>query len=230
MRSVVGDLTDGRTVTVVWTDRADGDFATPADDRTSASIRRRIADRPWVWARQVHGREVVIVDDGPWSDRCGREADALVTRRDDLVLEVRTADCAVLGMWSDDGVVAAVHCGWRGLVAGVVDAAVDAMRSLTPAPLRAVLGPSIGVECYEFGVGDLQRVVDVAGDDVMGTTVDGRPALDVRAGVRAALDRREVVLVGADARCTACASTEFHSHRARGESGRQALAVWIGRA
>ena len=90
MRSVVGDLTDGRTVTVVWTDRADGDFATPADDRTSASIRRRIADRPWVWARQVHGREVVIVDDGPWSDRCGREADALVTRRDDLVLEVRT--------------------------------------------------------------------------------------------------------------------------------------------
>lgn len=227
MRSVVGELTDGRTVTVVCTDRADGDFAVLPDEGTGASIRRRIADRPWVWARQVHGRGVVIVEDGPWSDRCGREADVLVTRRDDLVLEVRTADCAVLGMWSDDGVVAVVHCGWRGLVAGVVDAAVDAVRSLTPAPLYAALGPSIGVECYEFGVGDLRRVAEVAGDEVVGETVDGRPALDVRAGVRAALDRREVLLVDTDTRCTACAPDEFHSHRARGESGRQALAIWI---
>lgn len=161
-------------------------------------------------------------------DGVDRTADALVTTRDDVVLEVRTADCVAVGMWSADGVVAAVHCGWRGLLAGVLDAAVSSVRARSSAPLHAVLGPSIGAECYEFGVEDRGRVAAIVGTDVLAETGDGRPALDVRAGVRASLVRLGVDIVEADDRCTACDARMFWSHRARSETGRQVLAIWIG--
>lgn len=227
MRSVGGRLADGRSVTVLWTERDDGDFAIAPDGGSNPSVRASLVERPWVRARQVHGAQVSIVDDPGWvdDDRC---ADVLLTARDDVVLEVRTADCVAIGLWSDDGVVAAIHCGWRGLDAGVLDAAVSSVRERSDAPLHAVLGPSIGPECYEFGAEDRRRVAALVGDEVLAETGDGRPALDVRAGVRASLGRLGVDIVAADDRCTACDAATFWSHRARSDSGRHVLAIWIG--
>jgi YfiH family protein len=227
LRSVVGRLTDDRSVTVLWTERGDGDFALPPEGGPTSSIRTALVDRQWVWAQQVHGAQVSIVDE-LGADRADRTADVLVTIRDDVVLEVRTADCVAIGLWSDDGVVGAVHCGWRGLEAGVLDAAVSSLRDRSGAPLHAVLGPSIGPECYEFGIEDRRRIAVIAGDQVLAETGDGRPALDVRAGVRASLIRLGVDIVGADDRCTACDSSTFWSHRARSDAGRHVLAIWIG--
>lgn len=227
MRSVVGRLTDGRAVTVLWTDRGDGDFSIAPGHAPTSAIRAGLVDRRWVWARQVHGAQVSVVGELR-DDDSDRQADALVTIRDDVVLEVRTADCVAIGLWSDDGVVAAVHCGWRGLEAGVLDAAVASMRDRSPAPLRAVIGPSIGAECYEFGVEDRRRIAALVGDEVLAVTGRGRPALDVRSGVRSSLVRLGVDIVGADDRCTACDARTFWSHRARADAGRQVLAIWIG--
>lgn len=228
MRSFVGRLTDGRTVTVGWTDRADGDFSSRPPEPTATSLRTRLVDRPWVGARQVHGAQVSIIEHGADAARIERVADVLCTTRDDIVLEIRTADCVAIGLWTDDGVVAAVHCGWRGLEAGVLDAAVGAVRSGSGSRVHAVIGPSIGPECYEFGVEDRRRLAALLGDAVVATTGDGRPALDVRRGVRTVLDRLSVEVVAADDRCTACEATMLWSHRARADEGRQALAIWIG--
>lgn len=222
-------LADGGIVRVVGTERVDGDLGADAEPSGLAVRRRAIVDRPWVALRQVHGRDVLEVGDGAVESFDGSEADAVVTRRDDVALCVRSADCATLALWSTDGAIGAVHCGWRGLRDGVIEAAVARIGDPAGASVSAVLGPSIGPECYEFGPADLDDLRSRFGDVVVSATADGRPALDVRAGVRATLDRLGVRLVAADERCTACEADTLHSHRARGDRGRQALVVWIER-
>src|SRR5674476_1670641 len=61
---------------------------------------------------------------------------------------VLTADCAAIALASAEGVCSAVHAGWRGLVAGVVEAAVTAMRDLGASDVTASLGPCIHAPCY----------------------------------------------------------------------------------
>ena len=120
----------------------------------------------------------------------------------------------------------AAHAGWRGLLEGVIAATVATMRSLGAADIRATIGPCIRAECYEFGVPDLDRLVDRFDHTVGGTTRDGRPALDVPAAVRAALSEAGVDAIEDVDVCTACSGEHF-SHRARGDKERQALVLWM---
>src|SRR5205085_527297 len=94
-------------------------------------------------------------------------------------------------LWSAQGVStgrdAGAHAGWVGLLAGVRGRTVEHMRALGATDVRAVLGPCIRVECYEFGPDDLDRVAARLGDGVRSTTASGTPALDLAAGVRASL-------------------------------------------
>jgi copper oxidase (laccase) domain-containing protein len=126
-----------------------------------------------------------------------------------------------------DGAVGVAHAGWRGLAAGVVGATAAAMADLGSAPQRAVIGPCIRPGCYEFGPADLDLVAGRWGDAVRATTADGRPALDVPAGVRAALAEVGVTEVVDDGTCTACDADRYWSFRARGEAGRVATVAWI---
>jgi copper oxidase (laccase) domain-containing protein len=153
------------------------------------------------------------------------EADAVVAVGSGSCLVVLTADCAPVALGSAEGVHAAVHVGWRGLQAGVIARAVDAMTSLGATDVVAGLGPSIHPCCYAFSPGDLDAVAAVAGDEVRGTTAEGRPALDLPAGVRARLGDAGVALVVDVGECTGCGRDAF-SHRARQDSARQALFVW----
>jgi copper oxidase (laccase) domain-containing protein len=153
------------------------------------------------------------------------DGDALVSADRSDRLAVVTADCAPIALGSPEGVFAAVHAGWRGLVAGVVDSAVDAMRRLGATSVTGALGPTIHAGCYEFSPGDLDRVAARLGGAVRGWTTDGRPALDLPAAVGAALERAGVAPVPGVDRCTACSGRDF-SHRARGDTGRQAVLVW----
>ncbi|MDQ1396914.1 MAG: purine-nucleoside/S-methyl-5-thioadenosine phosphorylase / adenosine deaminase, partial [Acidimicrobiaceae bacterium] len=151
--------------------------------------------------------------------------DAVVTGHPGAALAILTADCAPIALAGDNGTMAAVHAGWRGLTVGVVGAAVATMRDLGAGDVIAALGPCIHAGCYEFSAADLDQVATVLGDDVRGRTAQGRPALDVPAAVRSALARAGAVLVHDENVCTACSSSYF-SHRARGEKERQALVVW----
>jgi hypothetical protein len=180
---------------------------------------------PWTTARQVHGSRVVVVDA---STTDVGEADGLVTADPGVAVAVRTADCAPVLLIGDEA-VGAIHAGWRGLLAGVVESGVAAMRGLGATSMTAVLGPAIGPECYEFSPTDLDAVAAVYGDGVRGVTSAGAPALDVLAGVRVALERAGVSEITDLGGCTACDPDRWYSHRARGEAERMTSAVSFGR-
>ena len=214
---------DGGTVLTHTTTRDEGDFAIDAEPAALAERRRSVVDRPWVWLRQVHGAEVVVVTAENAADVCGTEADALVTAEPDLVLAVQTADCVPITFASRVGVIAVAHAGWRGLEAGVVQRTLEVMRSLGAESVWTSIGPHIGPECYEFGAGDLDRLARSFGDDVRATTRDGAPALDLGRATRTALRGTNR---GRARDCTACHPERWFSHRARGETERMATVVW----
>ncbi|HUO49533.1 MAG TPA: polyphenol oxidase family protein, partial [Acidimicrobiales bacterium] len=168
---------------------------------------------------QVHGAGVVVLDTDPEPEE---KADALVSRSAGWVVAVLTADCAPVALASPSGTFGAVHAGWRGLMAGIVEAAVAAVA--VPAVVGG-LGPTIGPCCYEFSQADLDRVAGRFGDEVRATTRAGAPALDLPQAVRVALREAGVELVVDHSSCTACGGGSF-SYRARGDDARQALYVW----
>ncbi len=95
---------------------------------------------------QCHGAAVTTPRHRP------PRADAHVTDQPHDYVAVRTADCVPILLASAQGrCVAAVHAGWRGLVAGVIDAAAHAMREQGAPPAVAAIGPCIGVDAYEVG-------------------------------------------------------------------------------
>jgi len=185
--------------------------------------RRAVKDAPWTWLRQVHGDAVVTVTTP--GGGAGSQADASVTREANAVLAVLTADCAPVALVSPEGVVAAVHAGWRGLAAGVLERTVEAARRAGATELRAVLGPCIHPECYEFGASDLDVVAARLGNGVRAVTAAGEPALDVPVAVSAALkDAGVTELVDVDV-CTAC-NDDYFSWRAGKDLARQAMVLW----
>jgi polyphenol oxidase len=187
-----------------------------------AARRQAVLEVPWTWLRQVHGDAVVVVD-AP-GQGAGTRADAAVSSKEGCALAVLTADCAPVALASPEGVIGAAHAGWTGLTAGILERTFDAMRALGATTVTAAVGPCIGPECYEFGEEDLERVAERVGPDVRSRTVDGRPALDLAAGVRTVLGRLGVVVDDRSV-CTACTPGYF-SWRARREHERQAMVVW----
>jgi YfiH family protein len=219
-------LPSGQTARVRFTTAADGDFAIGQPSDALAARRRALVPLPWTWLHQVHGDRVVIVDEP--GAQAGVYADAAVTARPGAALAIQTADCAPLALVADEGVVAAVHVGWRGLVAGVVEGAADTVRRAGGSRLRAVVGPCIHACCYEFGAADLDRVAARYGDGVRATTASGRRALDLPAAVTAALAAiPNAEMTAAHSACTGCGTPPMFSHRARGDTTRQAMVVWL---
>jgi YfiH family protein len=226
------EVTDpaGRELHALFTDRSHGDLAIDAAQPGLGERRAAVAPGPWTWLRQVHGAEVVVVN-AP-GDGAGAPADAAVTRCTDAVLAVQTADCAavLLAGRSGERVVAigAAHAGWRGLEAGVLERTVETLRSLGADEVTWRLGPCISPAAYEFGEHELDLLAARFGDVVRSRTAEGHAALDLRAGVRAALERVEAVEQdpGVAVDCTAT-DGRYYSHRARGDVGRQAGVTWL---
>ena len=188
---------------------------------------------------QEHGSGIRFVGDPPpgsapagiltpWStapDGLPPTGDALVAATPGVALAVLTADCAAVALGSPEGVFAAVHAGWRGAMAGVVQQAVAALRGSGATEVVAALGPCINPCCYEFSPADLDRVSARYGPAVRADTRHGRPALDLPAAVDAALADAGVAAAERHGSCTACGPDAFSFRRARDEA-RQALFVW----
>jgi polyphenol oxidase len=238
----------GRGVVAAFTGRSGGASAGPyqslnlglrvGDDlRRALSNRRRtatvlgLAGLPWAVARQVHSALVLRVDraglrEGPPEARPPvGEGDGLVTAEPGVVLAVLTADCApVLLADPAAGVVGAVHAGWRGLAAGVVEAGVAALVGLgaDPAATVGLVGPAVGGCCYEVGA-DVRAAVGDRYPAALATTRDGRPSLDPAAAAAAALAAAGLGEVRVAGECTYDLAERFFSHRRdRGVTGRQA--------
>jgi YfiH family protein len=101
--------------------------------------------------KQVHGADVITATEA-WLPGSGPKADAMVTDRAGLALGIITADCApVLFADAAGRVAGAAHAGWRGAVAGVLEATIGAMRDLGAKDIKAVIGPCIHQQSYEVG-------------------------------------------------------------------------------
>ncbi len=218
---------DGSIIDVAITDRDDGDFHIDAPPAALAERRRAVlGPQPWTVVRQVHGAVVASADEVSSDPAEAPEADAVVTNDVGVPIAVQGADCAPIAFITNHGPIAVAHAGWRGLAAGVIDAVTNELGARGTTVERAIVGPMIGPECYEFGADDLDHVASLLGDDVRGTTSAGNPALDMRAAITssfASVGVDDVQFVGA---CTACDTSGF-SHRARQEPQRHALAARI---
>ena len=123
------------------------------ENRARAAGRLGVAPDALCTLYQVHGAEVATVDES-WEARGRPRADALVTRLPGRALGILTADCApVLLVDPQARVIGAAHAGWRGLVAGVIEATLAAMEKLGARRARicAAIGPCIGQNSYEVG-------------------------------------------------------------------------------
>ena len=218
------DLPSGLVARVVVTDFRDGDLAPQADSAALEVRQAWVAPVPWTWLYQVHGSGVVEVR-SPGGHQ-GETADAAVTNRVGCTLSVTVADCAPVAILADGGGLAVVHAGWRGILGGVIESAMELLSDITVGPFRAVIGPCIHACCYAFAVDDLKLIVDHLGDGVGGKTRTGNQALDLPAAVRATLSGVGVVQSEVDGTCTSC-DDDYWSYRATGTRERHAMAAWL---
>lgn len=148
---------------------------------------------------------------------CVGEGDALVTAEAGVTVSIRTADCLpILLADRRTGAVAAVHAGWRGTVAGIAGVTVTRLHNdfgSRPEDLVAVIGPGIGVCCYEVG----EEVARQLGENWPAQTKAGHVNLaehNRRQLERAGLTQSCIDVVSP---CTFCDADRFWSYRREGE-------------
>ncbi len=197
------------------------------DDRAAvlenrARAARAIGAEPdrLVGLTQVHGPDVVTVQI-PWLAGAGPRADAMVTDRTGVALGIVTADCApVLFADLSAGVVGAAHAGWRGAVAGVLEATITAMEALgaTRAGIAAAIGPCIRQTSYEVAA-DLRDAVLAADPGNARFFADGvreaRWQFDLAGYCAARLGAAEIGAIDTINADTLADEARFFSHRRR---------------
>ena len=194
-----------------------------AKNRNRLHQQLRLPAEPF-WLDQVHGCEVICADK-PES----RTADAAWTTSPGRVCAVLTADCLPLLLSDRRGTcVAAVHVGWRGLVAGVIQAAVQSMP-VEPDRLLAWLGPCIGPAAFEVGA-DVYAACEQSLPTTGNAFLDYRPGrwlVNLPALVRHTLSACGVYDCHTSDLCTHTRADMFYSHRRDGSTGRMASLIWM---
>ncbi|HEV2336972.1 MAG TPA: peptidoglycan editing factor PgeF [Stellaceae bacterium] len=129
------------------------DPAKVEQNRSIATAQLGLPAERLVTCHQVHGAATVTVE-RPWRREENPRADGMVTAVPGIALGVLAADCAPV-LFADPGarVIGAAHGGWRGALAGVMEATVAAMAALgaVPSRVRAGIGPCIAQPSYEVG-------------------------------------------------------------------------------
>jgi polyphenol oxidase len=199
----------------------------------AAALQRDSAGFAMGW--QVHGAELRSHLEPPAQSGYVQrgelpKSDAQLTTHPEVTPLVLAADCIPLAVGAE-GAVAVLHCGWRGVAAGIVPRAVEALGSISrsrPADLRAALGPGIGPCCYEVG----EEVFAALEGRGYVSEVRRDRSLDLPLAVRLELERAglEEARIAAPGLCTSCLGELFFSHRRdAGVTGRQAGLAWLER-
>jgi YfiH family protein len=187
-------------------------------------LRRMTGSREIVHARQVHGARVHLHGSpaagmaDPYAPLLVEDADGHATAASGLLLAVSTADCVPVLIVDDaHRAVAAVHAGWRGAAAGILEAGLDAMSArfgTRPTDAYVHFGPAICGRCYEVG------------PEVFTALGEPEPPAPTPIDLRAVLAGRALALgvapgrVSVSAHCTRCTGSALFSHRG-GDAGRQ---------
>jgi YfiH family protein len=192
------------------------------------------AGRALAEVHQVHGPAVLeLTPETPCPaapQKPDTKADAIVTNDPERTLAIRIADCAPVLIASADGrIVAAVHAGWRGVITGVVAAAIASMRRLGGAPALAAIGPCIGPAAFEVGpevAAEFQRVFPSLPEPLVTPGRADRSHVNLAAAIRIQLLAGGIHEIDVCGRCTASEPDWFFSHRRDGlASGRMAAVI-----
>lgn len=198
----------------------------PATVEANRARLRRILPAEPCWLNQVHGTAVVDVA----ATVGAPDADGAVCRAGGAVCAVMTADCLPLLQCDRAGtVVGAAHAGWRGLLGGVIEATVAAMR-VAPSEILVWLGPAIGPQAFE--VGDEVREAFVVADRraeaaFLPAGPPGKWLADLYLLARQRLSALGVAGIYGGSQCTFSEPDRFFSYRRDGVTGRMASLVWL---
>ena len=198
------------------------------DDNNQVWLNRRIIremldlpDEP-VWIDQVHSNRAVKA----LKTTSLQQADASYTDESGIVCAVMTADCLPLLVCSSDGTqVAAIHAGWRGLLAGVISNTLTAMQKQD---FLVWLGPAIGPDCFEVG--------SEVRDAFLDKSMEFNPAFKAQSNSKWLADiyqlaRVELAAIGitkvyGGTHCTFTEHERFYSYRRDTQTGRMATLIW----
>lgn len=197
--------------TVAFSTRSAGSIV---EDTAPLALALGLAPERIATVRQVHGVELVVLDGV--RPRKQPEADGIVLTEPGSAALVGVGDCLPVAV-SGPGGTAILHCGWRGLAAGMVERGVAAVGAT-----EAAIGPGIGPCCYEVGEEVLAAFAPL-GDGVAADRM-----LDLPDVARRLLAEAGVGRIEAAGLCTHCEADRFFSYRREGErSGRQCGLVWL---
>src|SRR5512143_3294444 len=203
------------------------------DDWKTVAEAFGIGPEQLVTVNQVHGEDIVVVDDKNFMNVGATKADAMITGAHGIAVGVEAADCVpVLLVDPETPAAAAVHAGWRSTVKNIVQKAVEKMQvefGSDPGKIIAAIGPAIGPECYEVDelvMGPVRKNFSFW-REVASPRGNDRWNLDL-----ARLNRRELLQAGLHevnvysfGLCTCCRADLFYSYRRDGRTGRMLSVV-----
>ena len=209
--------------------------ANVSENRARMAAQLGVEPERLLTAYQIHSPNVVVAQT-PWPHSERPRADAIVTRTPGLAIGISTADCGpVLLADAQAGVIGAAHAGWRGALAGVVEATIAAMQQLSArrGQIVAAAGPMIRQPNYEVGADLIERFLAADPDNARFFTPAGRPGhalFDLAGFVVDRLRRAEIAQVEDLGHCTYADPAQFYSyrratHRAEPDYGRHVNAI-----
>lgn len=202
------------------------------DDKAVAHNRNLLIERlalptEPVWLDQVHGNQIIQLPASPMNETpC---ADGSYSRQPGAVCGVLTADCLPVLITNRDGTqVAAVHAGWRGLAAGIIQQAV-AQFTGSREEILVWLGPAIGPKAFEVGEEVRQIFIDQLPACQSAFLAQGNHKFlaDIYQIARQLLESIDVSAVYGGNRCTYTETDAFFSYRRDRQTGRMASLIWM---
>lgn len=181
-----------------------------------------------LFLKQVHGRDILLVPrGGPPGFPQGAQADAVITDRRFLAVMIKQADCQSILLYDPGiGVVAAVHCGWRGNVLNLLGSVVERMVSVfgcSRSRLLSAIGPSLGPCCAEF-----KSYREIFPEGFRSSMVRENHfdlwQISRRQLLQAGVEDRNIEIARV---CTACRTDLFFSYRGEKRTGRFATAAML---
>ncbi len=190
-------------------------------NRQSLSTSLQLPSTP-IWLQQTHSNLAISADNH--ANNC---ADASFTSQKNVVCAILTADCLPIILCSSEGeTIAAIHAGWRGLLAGIIP---NTVNSMPHKPTLAWLGIAIGACCFEVGVEVMNQFIakNPAFSTAFKTSKQpNKYFADLYQIARIELSTANVHAVYGGNDCTVCNPKHFYSYRREPQTGRMATLIW----
>jgi len=224
----VGGVSQGTFDSLNLADHVEDDIQAVQANRVTLKKQMNLPGDP-CWLTQTHGTNVVSVEEAEKGTEKETGADAVYSRRTGDVCAVLTADCLPVLLTDKGGTrVAAVHAGWRGLLAGVIEAALEKLE-LPGSEILVWLGPAIGANAFEVGEEVRSQFINChpQTEDAFQQGLSDRWLMDIVQVANIRLALKGVKQVYGGDWCTYTDHERFYSYRRDGITGRMASLIWM---